>query len=157
MLHPSKLINSDIAPLQPYSSAIIFAPTQSAIRTTFERPVEWISRVPKVPSIWDLELQKLEANGSSFNAMAFLPDGQLIVSSDKTVLLWNAATGEEVPKLKGHSDLVIAVAYSADGQLIASTSHDCAVRLWNAATGQELQKLEGHSNSVRAVAFSRNG
>ena len=79
----------DYAPLQLYSSAIVFAPEESVIRSTFEQPIPWISRLPKVPQAWSLELQKLEGHSSGVNAVAFSHDGQLLASAshDTTVRL----------------------------------------------------------------------
>jgi WD40 repeat protein len=62
-----------------------------------------------------------------------------------------------IQTLAGHSNSVMAVAYSLDGQRIASGSNDNIVRVWDATTGQMEQTLIGHSDWVSAVAFSPNG
>ena len=56
--------------------------------------------------------------------MAFSPDGKRIVSGsrDKTVKVWDAATGQETLTLKGHTGSVSSVAFSPDGKRIVSGS-----------------------------------
>jgi len=78
-------------------------------------------------------------------------------SDDKTVRLWDAASGRARHKLEGHSDYVRSVAWSPDGGTVASGSDDNTVRLWDAASGRARHRLEGHSNLVVSVAWSPDG
>ena len=59
--------------------------------------------------------------------------------------------------LKEHTDFVSSVAFSPDGQTLASGSWDNTIRLWNPHTEQPELILKGHTNNVTSVAFSANG
>ncbi len=57
----------------------------------------------------------------------------------------------------GHSEIVSSVAFSPDGKVLASGSHDKTVKLWNVEIGQEIRTLTAHSDWVNSVAFSPDG
>ena len=52
---------------------------------------------------------------------------------------------------------VYTVAFSPDGQMLASGGDDNAVRLWNVADGSEREAFIEHNKSVTSVAFSPDG
>lgn len=114
----------------------------------------------------------LSGHGGEVTAIAFSPDGRWLAtgSKDETVKLWEVASGQEARTLVGHGTGVYfvmgnvlqiggvdAVAFSPDGQWLASGGWDNKIKLWEVATGQEVRTLAGHTDAVRAVAFSPDG
>jgi WD40 repeat protein len=91
--------------------------------------------------------------------LAFRPDGGAVASvgHDRTVRLWNAATGEPMGTFSDHKGLVSSVAFSPDGQLFASAGHDGKVLLWDPRSGEARQTITGHAGRVLSVAFSPDG
>ena len=99
------------------------------------------------------------AQGGNFVCGVFpgRPDGLSPEVGDKTAKVWEAASGRELLTLRGHSDAIWSVAFSPDGQRIATASDDGTARVWEAASGKELVKFKGHTASIRSVAFSPDG
>ncbi|BCS19521.1 WD40 repeat domain-containing protein [Aspergillus puulaauensis] len=63
----------------------------------------------------------------------------------------------ELQTLEGHSKSVLSIAFSPDGQDLASASNDTTIKVWDSATGHLKQTLNSHSVSVLSVAFSPDG
>lgn len=149
----------DIAPLQLYSSALIFAPQTSIIRTTFPSQCEEILPVlPNNPLHWNTTPQTLEGHTGIVTDIAVSPNGALLVtaSRDTTMRLWDAATGALLRILQDHTGPVTCVVVSPDSARLASASEDTTVRLWD-ASGSLLQTLVLEHDPVQLLRFLPDG
>ncbi|KAG9497451.1 hypothetical protein J7337_010312 [Fusarium musae] len=148
----------EIAPLQAYASALVFSPESSFIRELFkdEEP-NWMVLKPKMDKNWDNCIQTLEGHGRGEVSVAVSPDGRLIASvgRDRTVKIWDIATGVCRHTLEGHEGPIFSVAFLPDGKRLASTLY--TIKIWDTKTGLCLQTLEGHDRFVASVASSPDG
>jgi WD40 repeat protein len=66
------------------------------------------------------------------SSVAFSPDGHFVLSGsfDKTVRLWDVATGKCLRIFEGHADNVSSAAFSPDGRFVLSCSKDKTLKLW---------------------------
>src|SRR5579883_2859364 len=58
--------------------------------------------------------------------------------------------------LRGHTQGINRIAWSTDGQFLASTSFDGTVCVWDVQSGEVLHTLKEHSGPVYSVAWSRD-
>jgi len=126
--------------------------------------------------VWEVGSEKepriIEAHKDWVHSIAFAPGGKGLVSagghyegkgrSARQVRLWDATTGEKLLEYDVEpGDSVAAVAFSPDGQTLASVGAGSVV-LWDAATGRKTRTLQGREAAGSAyhgsgVAFSPGG
>ncbi len=116
-------------------------------------------------AIWDLEQrgkdahpERSAAETAAYDA-AWSPDGRFILtgSLDGVARVWDAASGEVVQQLSGHSGPVRAVGWSPDGQRLATGGEDGTLRLWDAQSGEQISSAQGHIGPVLSLDWSPSG
>jgi WD40 repeat protein len=88
--------------------------------------------------------------------VAFSADGTTVaaVSSDKTIRIWEVATGRELQTIKGSARYPLAL--SPDGSVLAAAGVNNALSLWDVTSGRSIQSLPA-SGGPFALTFSPDG
>jgi hypothetical protein len=130
-------------------------------QTSEHRGFPWLR--PLGPSLTppDASLVRiLKGHISSVSPVTVTPDGRVVSSSwDKTLRVWDLATGDTKTRLQGHAlDMEVhAVAVTADGRHVVSGSDRGTLCVWDLATGETKTRLQGHTGAVYAVAVTPDG
>jgi len=135
---------------------------------TFSPDNRWLAFATQFGGIrlWDVnavsEVTHLPASNklNFFLGLAFSPDSRTLAYNENeygAILLWDIARRAEVARLNGHQSAVLALAFSPDGQVLASGSQDRTARLWDLSDRRERVQFTNRNGGFTKLAFSADG
>jgi WD40 repeat protein/serine/threonine protein kinase len=104
------------------------------------------------------KVKNFAQHSDAVGSVAFSPDGLMLASGskDKTIQIWDLATGKSIRTFAGDSSTVWSVAFDSNGTRLATGTGFWRVMLWDLKTGQVIGSLD-HTASVWSVALSPDG
>jgi WD40 repeat protein len=145
---------------------VMFGPLQRSL-TSSPAAHPGLSPDPSIATYRSHPVLTYRGHFGAVRGEAWSPDGRRIASgsSDGTVEVWNAVTGQRILTYRGDTQFVLpavdtpravlSIAWSPDGKRIASSGR--LIRVWDASTGRDSLTYEAHSDRVWAVAWSPDG
>ena len=97
-------------------------------------------------------------HSNAVGSVAFSPDGLTLASGskDKTIKIWDLATGNLIRSFDGDSSAIWSVAFNSDGTELVTGSSYWRIMLWNLKIGELIRTFE-HNSTVWSVAISEDG
>ncbi len=119
-------------------------------------------------------LEVLQGHSDGVWCVRYSPDGQLLASGsqDRSVRLWSVRphtqphttvsssqfdSKPDVRVLHGHTNWVWSLAFSPEGDILASGSDDGNLRLWDVSEGKSIHVLDDHAHYIFDLAISADG
>lgn len=147
---------ADIAPLQLYSSSIVFAPQESLVRKICGQIPAWIKHNSVAPRQWSLELQTLEGHESAVPIVVFSHDGRMLVSKSegRSLKIWNPTTGQLLQSYDYFDSPVTALCFSPDDKHLSVADKKRGLMILDVGTGQISQNFCGNFEHIGDAMYS---
>ncbi|BAY09356.1 nSTAND1 domain-containing NTPase [Calothrix sp. NIES-2098] len=112
----------------------------------------------KTVRIWRVNNNTKTQNKGNFYSVSVSHDNKTFAAAgwDGIIKIWGN-NGEFIKSLSGNKQIIYAVDFSLNSQIIAAASDNKTIKLWNIANTSLLQTLTGHTARVTSISFSPDG
>jgi len=118
--------------------------------------VECVAWAPEAATQAINEAANQAAGGDNKNSSSavgpFLASG----SRDKSVKVWDVATGQCLFSLVGHDNWVRGISWHPGGKFLLTASDDKSLRVWDIAHRRCQKSLDAHAHFATSIDFHRN-
>ncbi len=119
------------------------------------------SGLDKLILIWNISSEQIIRTltghkGDIFNLCKLDKTYLASCSSDKKIIIWDYSNGEIIKTLNGHNDLIRALIYNSEDNLIISCSDDLTIKLWDIESG-ECKKSYSQLSKINSIYPIGNG
>jgi Planctomycete cytochrome C/WD domain, G-beta repeat len=159
----SNLAKASLPPIKPRSATP--API-TALAYTPDGKVLFAARHKDIVRIEGTSVRTLATLAAPVTALAVRPDGKLLAVASSTTgsagevswfALGSADSANPVRTLPAHADMILDIAFSPKGDILATTGYDRLIKLWDVDSGKLLRTLKDHSDAVYSLAFDPTG
>ena len=143
--------------VSPNGGDVLLAGSDTVINWVGVDPSDTISLMfsPDLGKSWNLITNDATGLQYKWNPLPKKSSDKCLIKAKQNDRIKDTTSGNLITTLKGHGDVVYALAFSPDGEKIASGSSDRKIIIWDVNTGQIITKL--NSGMVYSLAYSPDG
>jgi WD40 repeat protein len=138
-----------------------------AVNVQFSDAANWVALSDRDKlQVWNLTNQPpypgVTLSTGKFWQVRFSPNERLLsavtgpIPTERTVFVWDLASGEELVRFRPHRDNVSGIAFSPDNAVLATSSEDNTCKLLDLRRGR-VTTLRGQRMALHSVCFSPDG
>lgn len=145
------------APLQIYSSALVFAPEKSIVRELFDTSIPlWVTTQPIMQTHWDPCLATFETQHGRGARILFFPTGdKFLTLSGREMEIWDMRS---VSRIAEYDDVMSqSVSFSPDGNDLFYLTWHKTLKVMSTVTRSCVTEFRGHQDEITFAMFSPDG
>jgi len=139
-----------------YGQYVLYSPFHYIAKNPLFLWKPWSRKVDRKAK---LDFLYLVTGKLDMRTIAVTPDGEHALSScrDKTIILWDFRTGNEIKILNGHSSQINTFCLTLDGRNVVSGDQEGTLILWDLDSGQAINTLKGQEDWIQSVKITPDG